>query len=321
MPISLRRLGNTDVEVTPIGLGTWQFAGKRNIASFGMWASPAQEEIDAIVKVSLDGGINWFDTAELYGFGKSERRLANALLRAGRSEGDVVIATKWRPMLRTAGSIRRTIGKRLQSLEPFGIGLYQVHFPLLTLSSIEAQMDAMADLVDAGKVRAVGVSNFDVGQMYRAYKRLSSRGIPLASNQVKYSLLDRDIERNGVLDAARELGVTIIAYSPLEMGLLTGKFHENPGLLKRTPFLRRRILRRRLEASRPVVETLKEIAERHGATPAQVALSWLIRFHGDLVVAIPGATKVRHAADNAAAMQVDLTEEEMALIDERTRNF
>ena len=321
MPISLRRLGNTDVEVTPIGLGTWQFAGKRSIASFGMWVSPGQEEVDAIVKAALDGGINWFDTAELYGFGKSERRLANALLKAGRSKGDVVIATKWRPLLRTAGSIRRTIVKRLESLEPFGIGLYQIHFPLLTLSSIEAQMDAMADLVDAGKVRAVGVSNFDAGQMYRAYKRLSARGIPLASNQVKYSLLDRGVESNGVLDAARELGVSIIAYSPLEMGLLTGKFHENPGLLRRTPFLRRRMFRRHLEISRPVVEMLREIAERHGATPAQVALSWLVRFHGDLVVAIPGATKVRHAADNAAALQVDLTEEEMALIDERTRNF
>ncbi len=321
MSPTLRKLGKTELQVSPIGLGTWQFSGRRNIASFGMWAAPEQAEIDAIVEAALDGGINWFDTAELYGFGKSERTLAKALLNAGRSSRDVVIATKWRPILRTAGSIERTIDRRLRSLEPFGIGLYQVHFPFLTLSSIEAQMDAMARLVQQGKVEAVGVSNFDARQMRRAYERLAAHGIPLASNQVKYSLLDRHIERDGVLETARELGVTIIAYSPLEMGLLTGKFHGNPDVLRRTPFLRRMRLRRRLEESLPVVRALEEISRRHGVTPAQVALNWIVNFHGDLVVAIPGATKARHAAENAAAMRIELTESEMALLDERTRDL
>jgi len=321
MAMTLRRLGNTQIEVTSIGLGTWQFAGKKSVVGAGYWSTPAQQEINAIVKAALDGGSNWFDTAELYGSGQSERRLAHALIEAEQSKGDVVIATKWRPIGRTARSIGRTIDERLQSVAPFGIDLYQIHFPVLTFSSIEAQMDAMADLVDAGKVRAVGVSNFDAEQMQRAYDHLSSRGIPLASNQVEYNLLNRRIESNGVLDRARALGVTIIAYSPLEMGLLTGKFHKNPALLDRAPLLRRKRLRKQLRASSPVIETLARIAERHGATPAQIALCWLINAHGDLVVAIPGATKVRHAAENAKAMTIACTEDEMAAIEKITKPF
>ena len=321
MSMTLRRLGNTQIEVTPIGLGTWQFAGKKSVVGAGYWSTPAQQEINAIVKAALDGGINWFDTAELYGSGQSERRLAHALIEAGRSKEDVVIATKWRPIGRTARSIGRTIDERLQSVAPFGIDLYQIHFPVLTFSSIEAQMDAMADLVDVGKVRAVGVSNFDAEQMQRAYDHLSSRGIPLASNQVEYNLLDRRIESNGVLDRAKALGVTIIAYSPLEMGLLTGKFHKNTALLDRAPLLRRRRLRKQLRASGPVIETLERIAERHGATPAQIALCWLINAHGDLVVAIPGATKVRHAAENAKAMDIACTEDEIAAIEAISKPF
>jgi aryl-alcohol dehydrogenase-like predicted oxidoreductase len=316
----LRRLGNTDLLVTPIGLGTWQFSGGR-IANIGIWATLDQRTIDEIVAAALENGVNWFDTAELYGFGKSEQGLARAILNAGRRPGDVLIATKWRPILRTAGSIRRTIDRRLKALQPFGIDLYQVHFPFMTFSSIESQMDAMADLVEAGKIGAVGVSNFDPEQMKRAFRRLDARGIPLASNQVKYSLLDRRIESNGVLETAKDLGVSIIAYSPLEMGLLTGKFHKDEDLLKRTPFLRRRKLAKRLEESRPVVQVLEEIASRHGATPAQIALSWLISYHGDLVVAIPGATKVHHAVESARAMEIRLTDEEISLVDNITKKF
>ncbi len=316
----LRRLGKSDIFVTPIGLGTWQFSGGR-IANIGIWATLGQEAVDEIVRSALENGINWFDTAELYGFGKSEQLLSHAILSAGRKPGDVVIATKWRPILRTASSIVRTIDRRLDALSPFGIDLYQVHFPFMSFSTIENQMEAMASLVHAGKIRAVGVSNFDPDQMRRAFDKLASMGVSLASNQVKYSLLDRRIESNGVLQTARELGVTIIAYSPLEMGLLTGKFHENADLLRRTPFLRRRKLRKRLQESRPVVEALREIGNRHGATPAQVALGWIVGYHGDLVVAIPGATKVRHAAESARAMNLRLTDEEFSVLDRLTEKF
>ncbi|HKI57838.1 MAG TPA: aldo/keto reductase, partial [Trueperaceae bacterium] len=122
-------------------------------------------------------------------------------------------------------------------------------------------------------------------------------------------------ETNGVLDAARELGVSIIAYSPLDSGLLTGKFHRDPSLLRGTPIGRRTMLRRRLEASRPAIEALEAIAAEHDATPAQVALAWLVRGRGDTVLAIPGASKVRHAEEAAAALKLRLSDEAVARLD------
>ena len=123
-----RRLGRTEIEITPVGLGTWQFSEGRGGAR-GTWSPVSVSETDAIVEAALAGGITWFDTAELYGFGRSERGLARALVRAGKADGEVVIATKWNPLFRTAESIRKTIGRRIECLKPFGIDLHQVHFP------------------------------------------------------------------------------------------------------------------------------------------------------------------------------------------------
>ncbi len=314
-----RRLGRTEIEITPIGLGTWQFSEAQSIHRF-IWSKIEPQVTDEIVAAALDGGINWFDTAEAYGGGRSERALARALSAAGRRKGDVVIATKWQPVLRRAGSIKRTIEQRLANLSPFDIDLHQVHNPA-SFSSVDAEMDAMADLVLQGKIRAVGVSNFSAARMRRAHAALARRGIPLASNQMKYSLLDRRIERNGVLGAAKELGVTIIAYSPLEMGLLTGKFHLDPGLLKSRPIGRRFSLRRKIERSRPLIAVLEEIAGEHGVSPAQVALNWLVNLHGESVVAIPGASKPAHAQESAGAMSFSLTPEELSRLSDLTRNF
>ena len=274
-----------------------------------------QDEKNLIVQAALNGGINWFDTAELYGAGVSERSLATALKAAGVSDGEVVVATKWFPLLRTAGSIPRTIGDRLRFLDGFSIDLYMVHQPY-GLSSPEAEMDAMADLVASGKVRSVGVSNFSANGMRRAHAALAKRGLPLAVNQVYFSLLKRDIETNGVLETAKELGVTIIAYTPLEMGLLSGKYHRDPKLLARQPLYRRWLIQRRVERSRPVVNALNEIGERYQATPAQVALNWVIHSQGEIVVTIPGATKVYQAQESAGAMQFRLTADEIALLSE-----
>jgi aryl-alcohol dehydrogenase-like predicted oxidoreductase len=278
------------------------------------------ETQNAIVQAALDGGINWFDTAEAYGFGRSERGLSHALQAAGRSDGDVVIATKWMPFGRTAESIGKTIDKRQENLAPFHIDLHQVHNPN-SFSKPENEMDAMADLVLAGQIRAVGVSNFSAGQMLRAHSRIQAHGLPLASNQVKYNLLDRQIEGNGILEAARALGITIIAYSPLEWGVLTGKFHDNPGLVKRLPLVRRVSVGRMLEKSEPVIRLLKEIAAAHGVKPSQVALNWLVNFSGQTVVAIPGASKPHHAREAAGAMGFTLSDEELARLDEATRPF
>ncbi|RMF49214.1 MAG: aldo/keto reductase [Anaerolineae bacterium] len=317
--ISLRELGKTGIQISPIGLGCWQFSDGKGGAR-GSWDPIPVEETNAIVKAALEGGINWFDTAELYGYGRSERAVARALKLAGKRNGEVVIATKWMPLGRTARSIRNTIDERLHYLDGFDIDLYQIHFPL-SFSSRKAEMNAMADLVEAGKIRAVGVSNFSARQMRTAHEALQARGLSLASNQVKYSLLDRRIESNGVLETARALGITIIAYSPLEMGLLSGKFHKDPSLLDSRPRMRRLRLRRKLEESRPLVEALERIAQAHGVTVPQVVLNWMLHFHGETVVVIPGASKVRHVEQNVGAMKFRLSDAELAEIDRLSAQF
>jgi aryl-alcohol dehydrogenase-like predicted oxidoreductase len=314
--IEKRRLGDTELRVTPIGLGCWQFAGKGGLSAT-VWKSPPQEEIDEIVKITIDGGINWFDTAELYGQGNSERALATALCKAGM-ENDVVIATKWSPFFRTASNIPRTIGNRQACLSPCKIDLYQIHLPY-AFSTVEKQMDAMAALVKEGKVRYIGVSNFSEEKMRRAHAALAKHGLPLASNQVRFNLVDRSPEKNGVLKTAKELNISLIAYSPLAQGLLTGKFHKNPELVSKVPMMRRMLLRRRIERTRGLVKVLEEIGAAHSCSAAEVAISWAVNFHGDTIVAIPGASKPEHVRQNIGAMKLKLTPEETARLDEQSR--
>jgi aryl-alcohol dehydrogenase-like predicted oxidoreductase len=315
-----RKLGRSEIAVSAIGLGCMQFSQGRGLIGRIM-RNLDQETTNAIVKAALDGGVNWFDTAELYGGGRSEQVTAAALVANGKRDGEVVIATKWNPLFRTAASIKSTIGKRKAALSPFHIDLHQVHQPI-SFSSVESQMEAMADLVEAGDIRAVGVSNFSAVRMRAAHAALAKRGVALVSNQVHYSLLVRNIEFNGVMQAAKELGVTIIAYSPLAQGLLSGKYHDDPSLLKGLGVrgLSPWFSTRNMERTRPLIAALKEIAATHGATPPQVALAWLITFHGDTVTAIPGATSVSQAQSNAASMQVKLTGDELGRLDGLSRD-
>lgn len=316
-----RGLGRTGLEVTPVGLGCWQFSTGKGLAG-RYWEALAQAAVNEIVRVSLEGGINWFDTAEMYGNGASERALAAALVAAGRANGDVLVATKWFPLFRTAGSIKATINTRLSCLAPFGIDLRQVHQPA-GCSSVEAEMAAMADLVAEKKIGTVGVSNFNAARMRRAHVALAARGLALASNQVKYNLLDRRIESNGTMAAAKELGVTIIAYSPLAQGVLTGAYHEDLGYVRTRPGPRK-LLRafsaKGLERSRPLIEELRKIAAAHGATASQVALAWLCGFHGDTVVVIPGASRPSQAVENLGAIELALSPREFTRIDELSRS-
>ncbi len=279
-----------------------------------------QEEKNSIIKSALDSGINWFDTAEIYGSGRSERSLAAGLHAAGIPSGEKVIATKWSPFLRRASNIPRTIQERLRNLDGYPIDLYYIHNPR-SFSTPEEEMNAMADLVEAGKIRSVGVSNFGPERMRLAHAALQQRGLPLAANQVHYSLLHRTIETDGTLDTARELGVTIVAYTPLASGLLTGKYHHNPELLKKKFFYWRAPMERQLEESRSLVAALEEIAGRYQATAAQVALNWLIHFNGETVVTIFGATKAQQVVEGAGAMRFRLSDADLARLDEVSRSF
>jgi aryl-alcohol dehydrogenase-like predicted oxidoreductase len=311
---SKRTLGRTNIAVTPIGLGMMEFAGGAGLMG-SAFPVIAQQDKNAIVQAALEGGINWFDTAELYGAGVSEASLCAALKAAGKADHEVVVATKWWPMFRTARNIPRTIQDRIRFLGGYTIGLYMVHHPS-SFSSVEAEMEAMADLVEAGKIRSVGVSNFNSGQMRRAYRALQKRGLPLAANQVRYSLLDRSIERNGILDTAQELGITITAYTPLASGLLTGKYHRDPELLRKKSWYWRARLERGVGKSRKLVTALDEIGIKYDATAGQVALNWLIHSHGETVVAIPGVTKVRQAEESAGAMSFKLSDSDMDRLSE-----
>lgn len=316
--VKKRSLGQTGIEVSPIGLGTNKFSGGKGLYGLIM-PDLSQEQIDEIVGTALKGGINWLDTAEMYGFGHSEQAIARALKAAAMADDDVVIVDKWMPIFRTAGNISRTINKRLDLLGGFTLDLYMVHNPM-GFSSPEAEMEIMADLVVAGKIRSVGVSNFNAEQMRRAHSALAKRGLPLAANQVEYSLLNRKIETNGVLDAAKELGVSIIAWGPLGSGLLTGKFHAGERY-KQAPVGRRMMLGRNLEKSQPIVNLLEEIAADHEVTAAQIAISWLINYQGDLVLAIPGASKAHHAEQSAEALNIQLSDDEMDVLAQASLPF
>lgn len=307
----LYTLGATDIEISPIGLGCWQFSGGKGLAGF-YWKAIDQEVVNRIVAAAIEGGVNWFDTAEAYGKGRSEAALSTALSTAGLGQ-EAIIATKWFPVLRFAGSIRKSFPKRLRHLAPYPVTLHQIHHPG-SFSSIERQMDEMAALAGSGSIRAVGVSNFNADQMRRAHEALERRGLRLASNQMRYSLLDRRIEANGVLETAQELGVTIIAYSPLEQGILTGKFHESEEVRARLSGPRkylRQFKRSGLDRTAPLIDALRRVAERHDATPAQVSLAWVTQRHGETVVAIPGASSVTQAQSNAKAMSLRLDAEEL----------
>jgi aryl-alcohol dehydrogenase-like predicted oxidoreductase len=181
--------------------------------------------------------------------------------------------------------------------------------------SIPTLMNLMADAVDAGNVRAVGVSNYSARQMREAHAALGRRGLPLASNQVQYSLLHRDPERDGVLEACRELGVTLIAYMPLASGALTGKYsaaHRPAGWRRYMPYFRGK----GLVTMERVNGVLRDLAGRHDRTPSQVALRWLIQQPN--VLPIPGAKDGRQATQNAGALSFDLTEAEMETLSATT---
>jgi aryl-alcohol dehydrogenase-like predicted oxidoreductase len=311
-----RTLGATGISVPPLGVGVWSWGDK---GFWGYGKGHTREDITQAYRVCLDAGLNFFDTAEIYGEGESERILGECRREDGRA---IVIASKFAP-LPNRFSVR-TLEQALDaSLERLGvelIDLYQIHWPYSILG-VDALMDALALAVRSGKIRAVGVSNYGARLMHKAYARLARHDIPLASNQVHYSLLHRKPESNGVLEACRELNVALIAYSPLEQGLLTGKYSAtNPQMVQVLGARRfmgafRSSQRRKME---PLLQTMGQVAQAHDKTLGQVALNWLL-CKDTCVIPIPGAKNARQARENAGAVGWHLTEEEFAEIDRAAR--
>ncbi|MFL7867539.1 MAG: aldo/keto reductase [Anaerolineales bacterium] len=287
------------------GLGAWQW-GDRLIWQYGQ--THGDEDCRAAFEVSLEAGIRFVDTAEVYGSGRSERLLGQFLKE---TDQPVLIATKYFPYpwrLRKKSLLKALRG----SLERIGVesvDLYQIHQPY-SLLPIENLMEAMAEAVKEGLTRTAGVSNYNQTQMLRAYSALARKDVPLAANQVTYSLLNREVEKNGLLARCKELGVRLIAYSPIEKGLLTGKYTvENP-----PPGVRGQRYGGLLPKIGPLLKLMTEIGQEHGGkSKTQVALNWCI-CKGALP--IPGAKNAKQAEENAGALGWRLTEEEVAKLDE-----
>ncbi len=320
MEIKQRKLGQSSLELSPIGLGCWQFSQGVGLGG-KFWTSLPQEDINAIVQTRLKGGINWFDTPEIYGWGKSETTLATALEANGKKPGEVAIATKWYPVGRTSSSILSTIETRKSALKGWPIDLYQVHMPW-GLSTRSGEMRAMAKLLRQGDVKTVGVSNFSASQLRKAHKILKNEGFTLVSNQVRYNLVQRFPDFDGTIAAAKELGISIIAYSPLAQGLLTGKFHDNPGIIHDRPGFRKYMpmfSMRGLKKSTALIQALKDMAASYSVTPGEIALNWLLHYNGDMVFVIPGATKLSHAEQNCRTMLFTLDKGDIAKLDNLSR--
>lgn len=287
-------LGRTGLRLGAIGVGTNTWGG-RSAAGGG-----SRPTFDAL----LDAGVTLFDTAEIYTGGASERTIGRCIHESGRKP---LVLTKFFPYPWRLG--RRAMTAALhRSLSRLGlerVDVYLLHFPLPPVP-IETWADALADAVETGHARAVGISNCSPDQTRRVHAALSARGIPLACNEVELNLLNRTAERSGLLQACRELDVTVIAYRPLALGTLTGKYSpaNPPGGYRGMMYGKRY-----LAGIQPLMAALKKVADSRGRTTAQVALNWIL-CKGALPV--PGAKNPAQAAENAGAMGWRLTAPEVA---------
>jgi len=286
----------TAKRISRIGLGTWQFGSRE----WGYGDPYAEREAHAIVRRALELGVTLFDTAEIYGFGRSERILGRAL---GEDAGSAFVATKIFPILPVAPVVEQRAVASAHRLGIRRLDLYQVHQsnPLVRDGTIMRGMRALQRVAVVGEV---GVSNYSLQRWLAAQDALGSR---VLSNQVRYSLVDRSPERD-LLPFAQAHDRVVIAYSPLAQGLLSGRYHRDSRPVNRVRAASPLFLPDNLERAGDLVAALREVADAHSATPAQIALAWVI--HQPAVVAIPGASSVQQLESNVAAAEIDLAEDE-----------
>jgi aryl-alcohol dehydrogenase-like predicted oxidoreductase len=308
-----KTLGKNGPSVTALGIGTWAW-GDKLFWNYGQNFGPA--EVEGAFQAAIAAGITFFDTAEIYGLGESERLLGRFM--KARDLPRIAIATKYgpAPWRLTKETVYAAVSQSLERLQIPQITLYQVHWPFTFLMSQATLLHAIADEVEKGHIQAVGVSNYSAEQQSQAHALLGQRGIPLAVNQVQYSLLYRTIEKQGILQGAQELGVTILAYSPLAKGLLTGKYNatNRPDGARR---LDSRFQPQGLAKIAPILNRLQELATKYQKTPTQVALNWLVT--QDNVIPIPGAKTAAQAQMNAGALGWQLSDADWQDLEEISR--
>ncbi|MBR8830760.1 MAG: putative oxidoreductase [Chroococcopsis gigantea SAG 12.99] len=309
MTVQTKTLGKDGVSVTALGLGTWAW-GDKLFWNYG--DRYGQEQVESAFTAGVEAGITFFDTAEVYGLGESENLLGRFMKKTAQH---IDIATKYGPAPWRFGgdAVHDAVTNSLKRLQLNQITLYQVHWPFTFLMSQETLLNALAEEVKRGRITAVGVSNYSAEAMKQAADILAKKGVPLAVNQVQYSLLYRNIEREGIKKTADDLGVTILAYSPLAQGLLTGKYkpdYKPDGARKLDP----RFSEGGLKKIAPLLDLLTQLGQKYGKTPAQVSLNWLIAKPN--VIPIPGAKTAQQAKDNAGALGWELTGEEVKQLDE-----
>jgi aryl-alcohol dehydrogenase-like predicted oxidoreductase len=289
-----------------IGLGTWSW-GDRLVWGYGNGYS--DQDIEEVFSLAIASGIRFFDTAEVYGRGKSERFLGKLLKT---TQEKTIVATKFMPFPWRLGkkSFTRALRASLERLDLPSVALYQIHWPLPPVS-IKTWMEYMLEAHQEGLIEAVGVSNYDLRQTLEASDFLEKEGLHLTSTQMEYHLLERRIEKNGLMKECADRGIKIIAYSPLAMGILTGKYSpENPPSGVRASQYNREFLGR----IQPLILMMKKMGMNHdGKTASQVALNWVM---GKGVIPIPGAKNTHQLELNVGALGWHLSEDEMSMLDE-----
>ena len=291
------KLGKSDLKVSRIGLGGLQFG----TPGYGISEKDLMKET---INRAIDRGINFIDTAEVYAFGGSERVIGETVKERGDRD-DLVIATKVYPENLRYSDVLKAADASLKRLQTDVIDLYQIHHPNPVVPMIET-LRAMDELLEAGKVRYVGVSNFDASLMQLAVDSIKNGEV--VSNQMEYSLIVRDVEKE-TLPFLRDAGIATIAYSPLGMGLLTGKYDESAELPKEDRRANLALFKKdNLRQLESLIGVMREIADAHDANVTQVALNWLLRF--DDVFPIPGAKSPEQAEGNVSSVEWKMSREE-----------
>jgi aryl-alcohol dehydrogenase-like predicted oxidoreductase len=300
-----------DIDAAPriskIGLGTWQFGAKE----WGYGEGYAGQAARDIVRRALDLGVTLFDTAEIYGLGRSERILGEAL---GPRRESAFLATKLFPALPLAPVVQQRAVASASRLNTRALDLYQVHWPNPAVSDATI-MRGMRALQRVGLIREVGVSNYSLARWQAAEKAL---GGTVLSNQVRFSLADRAAEKD-LLPYAQPAGRVVIAYSPLAQGLLSGRYDRANRPANRVRAGNPLFLPENLDRAGELIGVLREVADARAATAAQVALAWVIRHPA--VVAIPGASSVEQLESNVAAAEIELPDDEYAALSAASDRF